>query len=114
MFYVPKAAIQEMLNQGSQVRSAPTHVAGEELMVVIVILNKAVTSVIIIFLELQVGHQGTNFVLHTIIIIQVEDMVVVTEDHTHYAILLGMEAVDKNTTVMPIEINFQQVLDFQQ
>ena len=43
MFYVPKAAIQEMLNQDSQIRSAATHVAGEELMVVIVILNKAVT-----------------------------------------------------------------------
>ena len=69
---------------------------------------------IIIFLELLLVRNVTNIVLHTIIIIQVEDTAVVTEDHTHYAILLGMEAVDKNTTVMLIETNFQQVLDFQQ
>ena len=33
------------------------------------------------------------------------------EDHTHYAILLGMDTVDKNTTVTDIETNFLEAQD---
>ena len=33
------------------------------------------------------------------------------EDHTHYAILLGMETVETNTTVTDIEINILEAQD---